>query len=267
MTAMRIDCPTGLVIQARPWTLGDQQFLTDEATINQGLLPLKMARCAFQKVLEPGPYHAEPSSDKLDFNEVTVADISVINNLVRRETRATLDFDRPCPYCGKLQPVCVDLREIEIGPASKDGIEHVRNGTPLVVEYQGIKVSLKLMRGMDLPELTKWQEKDVRAMLEIQACMSVDSIMAPGREKPVTGVASIRTFWRKQSWDFGEAVQDAIDQAEGVLDNMYEYKCKNCRREHLGVLPLDTEFYGVDSLGRRKKRRKSFLTPDSTSKE
>ena len=270
---MIITCPSGLQFEARPWTLGDQNHLTDTETVEAGQLPMKMVEVVCVRLVEPGPYSF---TTKVDFGQVTLSDITAANIQIRMRSDkdSKFPFDTPCQHCGLMQHVEVDLAEVDVFACSDEGIEHVHVGVPLTVELESDKglavVHLKLLRGKDLSIVAKWQEKDPGKMLEIQACLSIEKIILAGNNDSVMGMPKIRAFWQRQSWGFGGTVRDALDEAEGGADVIYKHRCdpiKGCGKEQEGVLPLGPEFYGLQRSQTRRRGRKLFSADGSTEKD
>ena len=126
-------------------------------------------------------------------------------------------------------------------------------------------VHLKILRGDDLEVLSKWQDKEPEAMLEVQVCMAIVRINVEGLKNPIAGMPSIRKFWKTQSWSFGHTLREAVDDAEGGADSTFMHRCdpvKGCSKEQEGVLPLGPEFYGVRRPKRRASARKLFSVQD-----
>ena len=259
---MKIECPSGLTLDARAWNLGDQNQLMDTKQNEAGLLPLRMLEVATQGCVHPGPYPFKEGGP-VNFHKVSIADIVTANYLIRKKTRPQYDFRVPCQYCGKLTARTIDMNEVEVFEASGEGIEHLRTGVPIIIkipeEDPMAILELKILRGASLPELARYQDKTPEQMLELQACMSVDKIIPQeASAELLLSLGTIREYWRAQSWDFGDEVRVSIDVAEGGVDSTFEFRCENqgCRKEQLGTVPLDTEFYGLDPVAARERRRK-----------
>lgn len=260
---MLVHCPSGLQFTARPWEIGDIISLVDAKEAEAGLLPLRMAELAAETCREPGPYGCRPGG-RINWFDVSIADLTSANIQIRAKTRPIFEFDRNCESCGRLQRLQIDLREVKHYEASELGKGHLSSGAPWALELETqegkARVELKILRGKDLAELAKRQtKKKPSEMIDVQAMLCIQSIsfLDRGDAKPITNFNRIREFWMHQPWEFGDAVRDAIDDAEGGPDSLVESQCENiaCRREALGSLPLDSSFYGLDPLRTLQRRR------------
>ena len=99
---MLVTCPSGLKFQARPWNLGDQNFLTDTAIIEAGLLPRRMVEVATIELVDAGPYAFQ---SVINWGEVSLADITAANIQIRKasDDESLYKFDFPCAHCGKMK--------------------------------------------------------------------------------------------------------------------------------------------------------------------
>jgi len=251
---MLINCPTGFSFKARPWNLGDRCEMLDDTILSQGLLQQTMADFACLEVVNPGPYQFTVG-EKADWSKVSYADLTTANIQIRAYTKPTYDFDTRCERCKKIMPLSLDLREFVVYPPSTEGLECLATGTPVEKLVQNHKLKIKILRGGDSPLLAKHQKADPKRLAVIYNCMHIASILPAGETKELTTFSAIKDFWIKQSWEFGDEVDDIIEGLTGGADTEYEFRCKeiSCGADNTGVLPLDLLFFGLDQ--RKKKGR------------
>lgn len=254
---MQIQCPSGLVFTARRWRIGDHSEMLDTREQQPAALPKRMLELAATGIVEPGPYKFK---DRLETDDMSIADITVANILIRVGTDPRLLLKPTCGACRKPvhQPKEIDLSELQVYQASKEGVEHLRTGSPLKRVYNGIQVELKAIRGRDLGNLAKLQEQEPKYMIEHQLAASIAQISAPGTPAPLTGMVHIREFLHEQEWDLRSAIEDDIDELWGGVDQTFSFQCDrpSCLTEQEQQVPLDLTFYGLDLSNRRSSRRK-----------
>jgi len=259
-----VECPTGLSFQAHAWNLGHiTQLISifDEGADYQA----RMLALVAGPVVNPGPYElvkGQPISSEA-WNKISVADITWGNIAVRRQTKSKLELDISCsqPKCQKINEIALDINDpdYDMVTASEEGIQHIRTGIPIIREVNGVKAEIRLQRGSDFGDIARWQKEEPKAFLEIQQCMQIESIMAPGLDQPIKGMLQIREFWKHQSWDVAETIENAIDDCSGGVNLEFSFICQHCGKEQFSYLPLGPEFYGLDTrrLQRRRRRKSS----------
>jgi hypothetical protein len=258
---MNIHCPSGLVFSARSWKLGDHAELIKARDRSMTQLPKIMAALASDAVIDPGPYTAFKEGEKVDWDAVSHADITVANILIRAGREPKLIAEFICAVCRQLprDPQEIDLLDLPIYMASEEGRMHLHDGNPVVREVGTARVKLRALLGKDLDVLSRLQVKEPENMLEVQTCMSIAEVNAPGLKKPLTTLVEIRKFWREQEWSFRNEIDEAIDSLWGGADLAIRFTCDHleCRAQQEQSLPLGLSFYGLDDPSRHAKRAKS----------
>jgi hypothetical protein len=262
---MEITCPSGLVFEGRRWNNEDTKLQMDPKLAEAGVLGIKMVERAAGKVVSPGPYPFEPGIPP-NLAMMSNADITAAAVGIRAATEPVHEFDAPCQGCAKLVPLTQDLREVEIYPASEDGITHLKTGQPVVKEIDGHIVALKLIRGSEVPQLAQLQAKDEKSVIEIQVCMSIESLTTPDG-KVHSELRHIRHYWRSASWALTRGIEETINELEGGPDLYVEFRCNGmlCQREQVTVLPLDMAFFGIDAWRAYRKRKRAAGALSSSS--
>jgi hypothetical protein len=268
---MKITCPTGFSFDARKWLFGDLKQLMNKS---EDTIFVYLLDCAFQEVIEPGPY---PFKDRkrIDFLELSFADIMAAIIDIRKITRSQYQFSIPCKYCNNVEPLEIDLNEQETLPASSEGIHHLATNEPICHDIKGIaprsnedtlhKVYFKILRGRDMSLITRLTKQDKSGAIDLQTALSIDKIIDgsnPGGD-PISGVRNIRKFIETQPWDFKEALDDVTTDLEGGYDPIVSFTCSECRRYQDTLFPLGESFFGTDPIQAAKKRRKRFMAQAS----
>jgi hypothetical protein len=269
----KVTCPSGLEFEARTWNNEDTLTNLDTELAESGLVAVSMVERALGRCIDPGPYPFE-AGGRVNLSMVTNADITAAAVQIRAATRQFHDFDTPCEGCSKMQELRQDLKEVEIAPASEEGIEHIRSNAPIARDIDGVTVEFKLIRGHDIPKMAKVQAKDQKAIVETQICMSIASISDPKKPRPINKFEEIRRYWKMANWDFTDAVEGAIDELEGGPDLYIEFCCKTfgCHREQVTLLPLDMAFFGLDHMrryrrGKQRKRKQASSSEQALTEE
>jgi hypothetical protein len=225
------------------------------------MLPKIMAELASEQVIDPGPYKELKEGEPVNWDIVSHADLIVSNIIIRAKKDPLVIVQMICAVCRRLprDPQEIDLEDVDIFMASEEGMSHLQTGKPVHKEIGDVRVGLRALLGQDLPLMAKLQLQEPENMLEVQTCMSIAEINAPGFKKPVTDLHGIRKFWREQSWDFRNEVETAIDGFWGGADTMVRYTCDQvgCEAEQEQSLPLGLSFYGLEDLKRQSRRAKS----------
>jgi len=271
---MIITCPSGLQFHARTWNLGDQGSLIEASIDDSQNVAIRMLELATipNGVVDPGPYSFKEGGN-VSWGDVTQVDITTANLEIRKASNPLVPFHQACTRCGKLpeDQVYIDLRDLEVYPASEEGLNHIRTNVPAnmsLIDSQGrsVTVKVKLLFGRDMAFLSRFQEQEQSRMLEIQAVASIASIEVPGESSPLTTFQDIREYWRQQSWEFGEAVEEKVDGMGGSVDTTVVFRCDDlsCHREQEVPLPLDEKFYGLSGRHKRRRLRASSATPSAS---
>jgi hypothetical protein len=257
---MHVPCPSGLVFSARSWKLGDHAKLIKAADKSMSQLPKIMVAMVSEEIIDPGPYEGFTEGAAVDWNKVTHADIVVANIVIRATKEPLLLTEFLCAVCRKLphDPQEIDLGEIDIFQASDEGKAHLESGAPVGIEVGDARVKLKALRGGDLSLLGKLQLQEPEHMLELQACMGIAEINAPGFPQPFTTLHDIRKYWRDQGAEFRDEVDSATDALFGGADMRIRFTCDHiaCRAEQEQSLPLGLTFYGLEDPKRHSRRAK-----------
>ena len=268
---MQITLPSGLSFTAREWELGDQGELLSGLDDEDRVLSIVMLQQVVEPgaVIDPGPYHFEVGGD-INWNEVTNADITVANFMVRIATDPDVYLQAACASCGSLPTddgIHVHLPDIEVFPPSDEGMEVIASGSAFPFELEStdgtVTVYLRPIRGKHLSLMTRAVREEESAVLEIQMCMSIDRISMPDG-KEFKGLVGVRKFFKRQSWSFGKAIEDKVDELFGGADTSVQFRCHKlaCGREQEALLPLDPHFYGLS----RKRKRKGGLKLSAVSR-
>jgi len=258
---MEIRCPSGLVFSARPWTLGDHAALLKAKERTMAMLPRVMAELASEAVIDPGPYTHLEVGGKVDWTGISHADLVVANILIRAGRDSHVLVTMPCAACRRLprDPQDIDLMDIPIFMASEEGCQHLQTGVPAFREVGNIRVGIRALVGRDLLTFSKLQAQEPESMFELQTCLAIAEVNAPGMKKPLTMLPEIRKFWRDQDWSFRDTIESAIDELWGGADLTIKFSCEHigCGAEQEQSLPLGLSFYGLEDLKRPSKRAKS----------
>lgn len=253
---MQIQCPSGLVFTARKWRIGDHSVLLDMKEHQGSSLPMKMLELAATSIVNPGPYKFK---DKLITEDMSIADITTANVLLRVGTDPVLVLRLTCAHCRKPLREAVDvlLDELPVYPASKEGAEHLRTGVPVQRTYNGVSVALRAPRGKDLERLSKLQEQEPKFMIEYQLATSVAELKVPGKEGPLTLFEHIKEFIHEQDWSFREQLENDVDELWGGVDQGFTFQCDHaCSVTQEQQVPLDLAFYGLDLSAKQSRRRR-----------
>jgi hypothetical protein len=267
-----IECPSGLKFNAeRKWVLGDRRILMDRATIKSGRLLHRMLDAVVGSIEDPGPYAF--SEGRVDWGQVSNADIVSGVVKIRCMTRSVFEFNSLCEFCSSTMPLQADLQGLDYKKASADGVAHLRTGEPVSRVYQAldapekeggnpigpaIRLKLKLLRGEDHITLMQFQKEESDAgMVELQNCMQILE-MQVGEGEVWTwedDADKIRGFYGRSEWDFDEALEAVIFELGGGVKTELPVICRDCKGEQTQLLPFNQDFFIP-----RKKRRAFSMT-------
>ena len=244
---MLVTCPSGLSFNARKWKIGDRRNLHDQRIIRGGLLMRKMLEAADEGVEDPGPYDFEVGKP-VPWANVSLTDIIDALIHIRIQTKPVLDYNEICENCGAKLPVSIDLRDLEITKMSADGKAHLSTGEPHVIdvpingEETIAQVKIKMLRGIDMPILTKHYKQDPTTASEVQMVMHIVEITPPGQQT-ITQFRMIQKFFADQDWDFQTTLDEEIDKLGGGMRTQIDMECRRCNAEQQGTLPFGGEFF------------------------
>jgi len=252
---MKIPCPSGLVFEARKWKIGDIAELIGERERFASSLPLKMAELACISTIEQGPYKF---TDKVDFSQVSLPDIAVANILLRVGSNPLLRLQPACEGCRRplRDAIEIDLSEMPVFMASKEGAEHLRTNAPVQRQYGVHKVALKAVRGSDFKTLAKLQDEEPTYILEYQHVLHIAQVSGGELKAPLVNVPDIRAWYHEQDISLRAEIDDDIDELWGGVDQSFTFRCDHlgCGLEQSPEVPLDLAFYGLDQ-GKKQHRR------------
>jgi hypothetical protein len=272
-------CPSGLTFDLkRVWKLGDRKILMNPRTLKNGKALHHMLTAVAGEVQDAGPYEFQTDRDgnlKIDWEKVANSDIVTAIIEVRQLTRAKFAFDVLCEFCNERLPLEIDLRQIERKTMTDEGKANLQTGAPIEREvYQEldeedepvgepIKLKLKLLKGSDHTRLMQFQkEEDNAGMLEVQNCMHIVELQAPG-EQPLTAdkhFRRIRSYYQNADWAFDEALTQILEETEGGARTSVEIFCRRCNADQEHPLPFNQDFFFP-----KKRKRGSFLIAKSAT--
>lgn len=252
---MLINCPSGMSFQARKWRIGDRRNLHDQRVIKQGLLMRKMLECVDEGLENPGPYDFQ-TEKKVPWAKVSLTDIIDALIRIRIETNPMLAYNESCENCGAQIPLEIDLRQLETTPMSEDGKQHLSSGEPVEKmiplrepeedeadeDVPQAKVRLKMIRGQDMPVLTKHYKQDPTTMQEVQMVLHIVSLTTAGG-KELTQFKQIHDFYAMQDWYFNQKLDEAVADLGGGMVTLVNMDCRRCNAEQQGIIPFGAEFF------------------------
>jgi hypothetical protein len=244
---MIVTLPSGLAFNARKWKIGDRRLIHDKKLIKQGVLTRRMLEAVDLGVEECGPYTELAKGEKVNWSHVYIGDIVDALIGIRIATKPKIAFVQNCPNCGKRNPFDADLRDLESSPMPEEGIKHLSTSSPLEIRVQNherdCKVNLKMLRGVDMPMLAKWQKQGSAEAEEAQSVLHIERVEDPSLPEPLTATQAIWTYFKDADWDFQEAIDEKITQVAGGVDTRIEADCKFCSVEFTTSIPFGPEFF------------------------
>jgi hypothetical protein len=244
---MLVATPSGLAFQARKWKIGDRRLIHDKKLIKQGLLTRRMLEAVDHGVEEAGPYQDLAKGTKVDWSVVYIGDIVDALIGIRIATKPVLDFTQNCPNCGKKNSFSADLRELKSEPMPEEGRKHLTTNVPMQLKIpnngEECVVHIKMLRGEDLPSLTKWQQQGSADAEEAQVVLHIEQVAAPSLPEPLTSTQAIWSFYREADWDFQSTIDEHITKVSGGVDTRIDADCKHCDVEFSTSIPFGPEFF------------------------
>jgi hypothetical protein len=255
---MLVTCPSGLSFHARKWQIGDRRNLHDQQVVKQGLLMRKMLEAVDEGVENPGPYDFV-TGKKVQWANVSLTDIVDALIAIRISTKPLLDYNEMCENCGAKIPISVDLRQLEKKPMSVTGKEHLTTGDPVpfklpIIEIDKedaeaannadnyVDVKLRVLRGKDIPTITKHYKQDPKVMQEVQMVMHITEIIKTDGTKLST-FKELQDFYAGQEWTFQESLDEKIAELGGGMVTLVDMSCVRCNAEQEGTLPFGGDFF------------------------
>jgi hypothetical protein len=264
---MRIDCPSGLVIEARPWSLGDMGEMAIRAAqpnVGEELLVDAVARQHVTTV-DPGPYNfVLPGAAKPDWMKVLKVDVLWALYRLRAgsfpddpETGLTGDdytFDYRCPdtACDGHKVVSVQrvkLSELKTRKLPAASFAVVKSGASFETTVAGKRIKFVLPSfAIDAPlrEHLKRERKKTsnpRRMTtpaENLAAQIVDIEDVKAADRDLAARATWLGALTAPEW---VPLRDAITKAAPSLDNKIDVSCDACGRTTTIGLPLSPGFF------------------------
>jgi hypothetical protein len=255
---MRVPCASGLIFDARKWKIGDISELVGTKDREPTTLPKKMVELAATGIVESGPYNFPDNT--LDTSQMSIADISIANILIRVGIDSILSLRPTCGACKRQlrDPIDVPLDEMPIFMASQEGVESLRTGAPVKRQYGDVTLHLKAALGADLATLAMLREQAPKYVVEYMHVVHIAEVHDPKLKEPLNMLAHSREWYHEQDMPLHSALDEDIDELWGGVDQSYDYRCDHmtCRTEQEGEVPLDLTFYGLERQTRRSRRAK-----------
>jgi len=257
---MKIEAPSGMVVDLRGLTARDGRYLSNEALVRDNEVEDHILRNCCPTLLDPGPY---PFQGAIDWDRVLVGDGVYLFLAVRDATFPgdPHEIKLTCPqkFCREKFVWQIDIHEFlqkKVKPLSAADAEAIKAGTPIRVQVPNVAPTFLFSprtRG-DLKQFFAYekQQKSWSAKKKEQINQVVDNL----------------TFWRlgiegldikkpRARQDFLEdlgfreihALREALDVHDCGVDTSIDVACPHCEHEWEIQLPFDRSFF----LPTRKK--------------
>lgn len=257
---MRIECPSGLIIEARKPQGGELKALaraTEQRDAGTGLA--EVLRGCWQSTEDPGPY-GFIGAGAPDVKRVVGGDILVMLLHLRKSVLgATFEFHVGCEHCGAKNELTANLDGIETTKLPETSAEVMRVNGPLECTTLDGRVVRYHLSNIRTQEYLRDQTKQMKRRPEWagHTATMVDTIASQ-----ITFVDGLNNakgenvsneFVKRLQWLLKADVDVIYDLREKILesdcgvDTDVEFTCTECRWEQNASFPLGSAFFGPRS--------------------
>jgi len=226
---LTIECPSGMVVTLREFKVTDENLLANKKAIRHGTGVTNLLDHVTERVDDVGYYSlSEPDKDHkepwLNWAKVLQGDRMVVLKENRIETWGPdMVDDRPCAHCREPVKTNFSLSDLEVKALPKESVDHVVNGTPLMVTLPrcGVTVGFRLLRGSDEKALQKIekQSKDTLSSSYLRLrTVSIDGVKEPDWGR-----------WLENMGGFDSSYyRAAMDEFDCGLEQEWGFECDDC---------------------------------------
>jgi len=222
------ECPSGLTITIREFTVADEDLLADPKAQKKGLAVTALLNAITAGVIDSGPYQFTEADGKhhLDWAQILQGDRMTVLLKNRIFTWGhDLTFRQPCPNCRQSVVTDIDLRDLPVKKLPESSIAHVRDPKthPLTVTlpHCGKQVSFRLLKGSDDRALQRLQKQHKDTLSSAYLRFRVQEIQDVGQP-------DLAKWLRNLGGADAAFLRSAFDEADCGIDQEIEFECDSC---------------------------------------
>ena len=244
-----IECPSGLVLEARKLKVRDGQHLASKEALRKGDLSDRILRACWTATQDPGLYAAPPYEigDKpIDWGKILIGDRDVALMQIRIASWGPdYEFRVQCDQCDGMFLWEVDLSKIPVQPLSPESREVYRSGNRFTTNLLGKEIVWRLCTGSDALAM-KRRSKKRKGDPDY-----TENPLADGLEMRIVSVEGIKDRDERalRLWledldfeDFGKLLAE-FDRHDCGLETSLDVKCSDCNHVQEIELPFDRGFF------------------------
>ena len=276
--AFNVECPSGLIVEARSFNISTRKMLRDAKLVAQGKVLTAIADAASVRVIEPGPYLRQTADkdSKPRWDEISLIDLGTFLTKVRARIPTPHTFTHACD-CSHVNHREINLKDVKHPPMAQEAIEHLRDGTEIrrTVKYfdpdtettREVSMTIEMHRGKFARKIATQQREDPSLVGDLTVASQLRDVK-PDDGTELAMDADVLEWYLVQAWDLQDNISEAINELVGGMDTRVQTNCANCGAEVEGRFGFDAPFFFPKKKPSRgvRARAKGAITRKTSSR-
>lgn len=237
MSALEIECPSGLIVKARELIVEDEDLLSDPKALKRGTATTDLLNAITIECVNPGPYNFKDGN--LNWRKVLQGDRLATILKVRIETFGVeYSYRTRCAKCKSRHVIQIDLNDLELQKLPETSLGHARDARETlstVLPKCGKRVEFILLRGSDDAAMAKLQKQNKNAQSSSYLRYRIRGI--EGVNEP-----DWKSFLKKLSMRDSSFLRQAFEKADCGVNQSIEVDCNECDHWWIDEVAFTADF-------------------------